>query len=440
MLKQLKLKGEFGKHVATLMTGTFIAQVLPIAISPVLTRIYSPADFGVYALYMAITTVVSVVASGRYELAIMLPDDNHDSGNTMALSAAIALATGIGLWIMAFLYNHEIAEFLDSPSMATWILLLPVSIMLTAFYQTLSYWNNRNTRFKQLSLSRVAHGTTSVSVQCGLGYGLNSSGGLILGNIVGQIFALLYLARVNARSIKDITPFVSVAAIRKNAKHYKKFPLISSWGTLLDNGALQMPLFIIAKVFGAGVTGLFSFSFKVLTVPLFLISGAISQVLFQKVAEIHNNDPAHLRIYILRILLVLICIAVPFTLVFSAFGTVIFSIIFGEDWAQAGEFAETLVIAAGVRFIVSPLSVVLSLNHNIAKGSAWQITYFFTLTTVLILCSGSTIEYFLKALVIHEVVLYGLYLFLILKATKYSPGHGTVQKNEVSLTVLNQNR
>src|SRR5690606_31179831 len=104
----------------------------------------------------------------------------------------------------------------------------------------------------------------------------------------------------------------------------KKFPLISSWGTLLDNGALQMPLFIIAKVFGAGVTGLFSFSFKVLTVPLFLISGAISQVLFQKVAEIHNNDPAHLRIYILRILLVLICIAVPFTLVFSAFGTVIF--------------------------------------------------------------------------------------------------------------------
>src|SRR5690606_14392761 len=99
-------------------------------------------------------------------------------------------------------------------------------------------------------------------------------------------------------------------------------------------------------------------------------------------------------------------------------GKEIFTFVFGADWARAGEFAQVLVIAASVRFIVSPLSVVLSLNHNLVKGTIWQVTYFITLTTVLLACSSLPIELFLKAFVAHEVVLYGIYLALILKASK----------------------
>jgi len=50
MINKLKLKSEFAKNVLTLMTGTTIAQAIPIAISPILTRIYTPEDFGVFAL------------------------------------------------------------------------------------------------------------------------------------------------------------------------------------------------------------------------------------------------------------------------------------------------------------------------------------------------------------------------------------------------------
>ena len=79
MLKHLKPKSEFGRNVLTLMTGTTIAQAIPIAISPILTRIYTPEDFGVFALYISISTIFAVIVTGRYELAIMLPKKNKDA-------------------------------------------------------------------------------------------------------------------------------------------------------------------------------------------------------------------------------------------------------------------------------------------------------------------------------------------------------------------------
>ena len=86
MIRKILPKGEFSRNVLTLMTGTSIAQAIPIAISPILTRIYTPEDFGVFALYMAIATVVSVIATGRYETAIMLPKKDSEAINLFIVS------------------------------------------------------------------------------------------------------------------------------------------------------------------------------------------------------------------------------------------------------------------------------------------------------------------------------------------------------------------
>ena len=84
MLTKLKPKSEFTRNVLTLMTGTTIAQAIPIAISPILTRLYTPKDFGVLALFVAITSIFGSIANGRYELAIMLPKKDEDAINIFA--------------------------------------------------------------------------------------------------------------------------------------------------------------------------------------------------------------------------------------------------------------------------------------------------------------------------------------------------------------------
>ena len=95
MLNKLKPKSEFTRNVLTLMTGTTIAQAIPIVISPILTRIYTPEDFGLFALFIAITSVFGSIATGRYELAIMLPNKDENAINILALGLIIpAIVTG----------------------------------------------------------------------------------------------------------------------------------------------------------------------------------------------------------------------------------------------------------------------------------------------------------------------------------------------------------
>lgn len=90
MISKLKPKSEFSRNVLTLMTGTTISQALPIAVAPILTRIYSPEDFGLFAFYFAIVSILAVLATGRYELAIALPKKRDDAYQIVILSSIIS--------------------------------------------------------------------------------------------------------------------------------------------------------------------------------------------------------------------------------------------------------------------------------------------------------------------------------------------------------------
>ncbi len=419
MLKAFGFKGEFTRNVITLMTGTLAAQMLSVAISPILSRLYTPADFGVLALFTAINAIVSVVAAARYETAIMLPREDGDALNIVMLSVAITLVAGAILLGAIYVFDNALFVALNTTLVGNWIYFLPLSVVLSSANQIMIYWNNRGKRFHQLAVNRAVQAGTTGVTQCGLGYGFSAWNGLVAGCVVGQFLSLVSLVKANWLSISESRSAVSLAGIRQNARKYRRFPLFSVWGALFDSGASQMPLFIIASFFSASITGLFSFTLKVLSLPLFLISNAISQVLYQKIAELDNETPGVLRRLIVRIFLLLGCIACPFCLLFMGFGEEIFSFVFGKEWARAGEFAGPLSVAAAVRFMVSPLSVVLNLNHNLKKAVVWQVVYFFTLTTVLLLCSRQGIEILLQVFVAHEIVLFGAYFAVIVWATNY---------------------
>ena len=111
MINKLKPKSEFSRNVLTLMTGTTIAQAIPIAISPILTRIYTPKDFGLYALFISIAFILASVANGRYELAIMLPKKDEDAINIFALGFLITVFISLFLLILVFLFNDYFIIF-----------------------------------------------------------------------------------------------------------------------------------------------------------------------------------------------------------------------------------------------------------------------------------------------------------------------------------------
>ncbi|EGQ8224083.1 lipopolysaccharide biosynthesis protein [Vibrio cholerae] len=406
----------FSKNVLTLMTGTGIAQAIPIAIIPILTRMFSPEDFGLLALYAACVSILGVVATGRYEIAIMLPKDDEDARLLLQLSMLVALFFSFLISIPISIWNAQIARFLGNEDIAVWLYLVPVSVLFTGIYQALTYWNNRQKKFINTAVSRVNQSLFQGFSQTSLGF-LQVSGGLICGQFVGIVSGLIYLLKKD-RNYKSLIRKSKINSIQKQGIKYHKFPTYGVWGALCDAGAVQMPVILLTKFYSNSVTGMFSLTFRVLNMPTSIISSAIAQVLFQKVVEISQTEPEKLNLYIIKMFLLLFIIYLPAVPVLFIWGESLFSIIFGNEWSQAGVYAGYLVIAVAVRFAVSPLSAVLGLEQNIKMGVLWQVLYLCTISVTLYFSSSLSIEEFLIAFVVHEVVLYLIYLFLILKGTK----------------------
>ena len=423
----------FLRHVAALMTGAVVAQAVPILLSPVLTRIYSPEDFAAFALFMAVNAVISVVAAARYEQAILLPAGEDDALNVVALSFMVLGAVCAVLAVLVGI-SYSLPDCWIRNLHGEWLYLLPAAVLATTSFQILSQWNNRCNRFSQLAVSRAAQGTSGGVAQCGLGYAGLHQFGLIWGWLGGQLLGCAMLLRTNLPSLLTGAGRVNRQQVKANASTYRRFPLLGTWGSLFDSGGAMMPLFIISHTFSAAITGWFSFTVRVLAMPLFLISNAIAQVLHQRIARLNNEDAGQILPYVLRAAAVLTLIAIPFVGILSLYGEELFTFVFGASWAQAGRYAGLLSLAVGIRFIVSPLTVVLSLNHNVKACVQWQVLYFFSVTLTLMLGRGLPIDDFLTLYVVHELILFIIYFVVIVKAAGRRPPE-SVLPNEVSSEV-----
>ena len=399
------------------MAGTTIAQAIPIAISPILTRLYSPEEFGLFALFLAIVSIFGVVATMRYEMAIVQPEKSEDAINLVFLSAIISTAISLALFICILVFNTEIKNSLGNSDIGIVLYWVPLSVLLVGLYKSLNYWHVRNKHFGMIAKSKVGKGASMASTQVGLG-AMAITGGLVFGYVVGFFVAVLMLLRsMIANKDFSITRFEKLRLL-KNAKKYKKMPQYSALGALSNTISSQMPVLVISKVYEMSVIGFFSLTIRVLSAPMSLVSEAVGQVLIQKLSEMHHTDPAKMKPLVIKIFLILTSIMVPFTGLIFVFGEDIFAFVFGEPWREAGVMASIFVFSIAIRFAVSPLSMVLTLEHNVRLGVFWQSIYLVTITIILLVFSSWSINTLIIALVIHDVALYLLYFFFIVKGVK----------------------
>ena len=244
---------------------------------------------------------------------------------------------------------------------------------------------------------------------------------MLWGYLLGQVAALLILLPSLLKENKSFFVSVTTQRIIDNARIYKNYPKYSTLGAFADSSSLQMPILILSKFYDLGVTGMFSLTFKVLNLPMALVSKSLSQVLFQKITHLHHDVNSSQQAYriVIKLFFMLLAMMVPFVVFIGLFGEGLFAYVFGEPWREAGSLAAILVVAVAIRFAVSPLSSVLAMDHNIKLGVLWQFIYLFTITATLYLFSSEDIKVFVVAFVAHEIILYLLYLAFIVKGAKY---------------------
>lgn len=392
MINKLKLKSEFSRNVLTLMTGTAIAQAIPILVSPILTRIYSPDEFGVLALYVALFTFVGIIATVRYEVTIMLPKRDKDAINIVFLSLIITVLMSLLSLLGILFFGDTIVLLFNNTSLQKWLFFIPISVFLIGVYQTFNYWHIRNKQYKCISISRVSQSSASAITNLSLGYSGYSNYGLVLGQIIGQIFSTLVLFIKIKSGYKLNLKSVSVKRMIANAKKYKKFPLINSLHAFVDVSQSSGIIFIISIVFNSVIVGFYSITMRILGAPISLVGGAMAQVYYQKATSIVNKKD-DLFTLTRNMMIKLFIIALPFMLLLIFFGENLFQILLGENWGIAGVYAQLLSPYYFFKFIISPLS---SLPNILNKQGAYFI--FTSIGNAIVL--GSVI---IGGVVLHDI-------------------------------------
>jgi len=372
-MNRLKPKSEFSRNVLTLMTGTTIAQAIPIAISPILTRIYTPEDFGVFALFLAITGVFSVVASGRYELALMLPRKEEDAINIFALGMGILIIVTLLLLFFIFLFDSYIVNMLENNEIRHWLYFIPVAVFFVGLFNLLSYYNNRQQNYKDIAHATIIKSIILAIVQLIMGFFKMGASGLISGQIISSFFANVRLFK-NIITDKILLSQVSKVQMRVLAKHYKDFPKYQAPHAMLNTFSSQIPVYMFTPFFGLTVVGLYALSTRIVFAPLMILAGASAKVYNQKVTEIYN-DKGDAYGFTIRLLKSLIKkIIVPFALL-VVFAPNIFAFVFGEEWRKAGVYTQILSPWLFLNVVLSTISFVPNLVEKQKKAFVVSIVY-----------------------------------------------------------------
>ena len=391
MLDNLKPKSEFSRNVLTLMTGTTIAQAIPIAISPILTRIYTPEDFGVFVLFVAISSIFGSIANGRYELAIMLPEKDEDAINIFALGFIITVIISMILLVLVVVLHDYFVALLNNESIGIWLYFVPVSVFFIGLYNILSYFNNRKKYYKNIANATIIKSIIAAVIQLSIGLIKGGVSGLIGGQVISQMFAN---ARLFKNIIKDklLMTHISKIKIITLAKRYKDFPKFSMWAVLLNTLSVHLTNIFISSFFSVATLGFYSLVQRVLGTPSALIANSIGQVFFQEATKEQQLTGKAIDTFN-STLIKLILIGMPLFGILFFIVEDLFTFVFGEKWGIAGMYAQVILPLFFIRFISSTLSKVLIvfekqkneliINFVLLLTGILLISYFDDFTTFL---------------------------------------------------------
>ena len=344
------------RSVAVLVGGTALGQALVMLASPILTRVYSPADFGVLAIYTAVLAVITIVSAMRYEITLPMAKDEQTASNLMTLGLLIILVVSslvaLGVWVA----GETMAGWINAEELRPYLWLLPVGVLGGGVYRVLSCWAIRKEIYGSIARTRLTQSVSMIVTQVGLGLVKAGPLGLLLGWIAGQSGGSGALGSVALRIERETLRQVSFTGMREAGRRYLKLVLFSSGSAIVGALVVAVPPVFFAASYGLAVAGAFALGQRVMAAPMELIAGSMSQVYWSDASRLAREEPAELRRLFIRTVLRLSAVGGLPILVIALASPWVFSLVFGSSWREAGVFLQVLAPMLMIQFVYNGLA------------------------------------------------------------------------------------
>jgi O-antigen/teichoic acid export membrane protein len=404
------LKSELLRNTSILISGTALAQLIPILLQPILRRYFSPEIFGAYSVYLSLIGILIVISSFKYELAIILPRKDNEAANVFFLALLLNLIFNFFLLIVIVFWKTKILSFLNLPeAYSNYLYFIPLGTFLFSSYQSINYWLIRKKRFFPITLNKFVRRGFEGIAQLIFKF-LKIPFGLIYGDLIGQfanVFSGIYQGSKSGLSLR----LYSQDKIKYVLFKYSEYPKFNIIPGFMSACSYLLPAILINKFYSAEFTGYFDLSKLLLSIPLALIASSISNVLLQRVSE-KNKSKFSIRKDLISILIFVVLAVILEILIIMFWAEDIFKFFFGNKWEFSGTISKTLVWAYAFNFIVSSFSSIFISLNKIKLLSAWQLFYFISIFS-LVFFNNLSFNSFIKIYVMVEVVCCTLITFFI---------------------------
>lgn len=353
----------FGGHSAavfrgmgTLALGTGLARAIGLLSIPVITRLYTPEDFGALSVFSALVAILAPLLTFRYVLALPLPRREEMAMNLLVLSAGLLVCCGAAMALTLWLWSDAIFSMLSMEVLAPWWWLVVIGALASGVYEALNLWATRQREYKVIARTQVWQGAAGAGAKLGLGALGVAPLGLLIGQVLtfgGGIGSLLHRYRRDfLRHFRD----VRVSRIKRVAVRYKDFPIYRTPSQFLMIFSSQAPMLAIAALYDAETTGQAGLALMALGLSVQLFGRTLANAFYAEAASIGVKNPDKIRQLTLAVLRRLSIFAMVPTFVLMIFGETLFVIVFGEKWRLAGTLSSIFAIYLFFQFLQTPVS------------------------------------------------------------------------------------
>jgi O-antigen/teichoic acid export membrane protein len=327
------------RGIVTLSSGSVVGQIILAASSPIVSRLYTPGEFGVFSIFFSTFGIVSIVSTLQYQNAIPLPKRDRDGARVLIAVLVVLGLFSLGLWILiAFLGDFFVdAANLQIEHYLIWI--LPAAVALANANSCLQFWFLRKREYSSLA---IVKGVQSISMAGGqIGFGLMHFGaaGLIVGHLLGQAAGIFQLTTGVLSRYRKLFLGIGVAQLFDVLFKYRSYATVFTPSALLGASTVYLPAIMLGILYDPTVAGIFAFSLQVSKAGMSIILQSVSRVfLVTSIEDFNNGNSERIKKRAIRFSISQFLIGAPVFLALFLFGANIFHYIFGPSWALGGVY------------------------------------------------------------------------------------------------------
>lgn len=389
---------------------SLVIKFIPLLTLPFIARLYTPYDFGLYAVYYGVVAICGSLYTWQAHQRICIEKETKLPG-IMIAGHVVAVLMMLASVLILYLFNF----FYSISGLLPYYFAFFTSVFSGSYLITYNYML-REKNYTSITKRNFILAVLVPFFQILFSFIINDFRGLILANLICyMILALHGIYYVKCKIKRKLMRFFNFVFIFIILKRSISFSFAVSFSGFINTLSIHLPILFVERLIGASEAGVLSMAFRLGQFAFDAVGSYVQDIFKSKVA---NNKGTLLPVFIS------FSLASFFTYVFIA--VVIFTIfpylviyVLGDQWSEIVEVFGIVLLILIVRYCVSPMSYVLIAANKLLLNLYWQV---FNIFCVLVSCffvlDGGDVKLFLSSYFLAVLISYAVLFYLSFKESR----------------------